>query len=104
QHFHCVSVFCQLRVPWGSPSFSSTGASNGIVWALDNTNYCTKQCPGCGPAVLQAYGATNLGSDLWNSSMVGGDAAGNAVNFTVPPIANGKAYAGTRGNNIGGAF
>jgi hypothetical protein len=90
--------------PGASPSVSSAGSSNGVVWALDNTNYCTNQSPGCGPAVLHVYDATNLGTDLWNSSMVSGDAAGNAVKFTVPTIANGKAYVGTRGNNVGGAF
>ena len=90
--------------PGASPSVSSTGSSNGIVWALDNTNYCTPQSPGCGPAVLHAYDATNLGTDLWNSSMVSADAAGNAVKFTVPTIANGKVYIGTRGNNTGGVY
>ena len=87
-----------------TPSVSSTGTSNGIVWALDNSNYCTHYSPGCGPAVLHAYDATTLSSDLWNSSMVASDAAGNAVKFTVPTIANGKVYVGTRGNNTGGVY
>jgi hypothetical protein len=90
--------------PGATPSVSATGTSNGIVWALNTHNYCTSQAPSCGPAVLHAYDATTLSSDLWNSSMVGTDAAGNAVKFTVPTIANGKVYVGTRGNNTGGAY
>jgi hypothetical protein len=88
--------------PGSSPSVSSSGTSNGIVWALDNSNYCTRFSPGCGPTVLHAYDATNLTSDLWNSSQVSADAAGYAVKFTVPTVANGKVYIGTRGNNTGG--
>jgi len=90
--------------PGATPSVSSTGSSNGIVWAVDNTNYCTRHSPGCGPAVLHAYDATTLSSDLWNSAMVSTDAAGNAVKFTVPTVANGKVYVGTRGNNTGGVY
>jgi hypothetical protein len=88
-----------------TPSVSASGpGSNGIVWALDNSNYCTKLSPSCGPTVLHAYKAVDLSSDLWNSGMVSADAAGNAVKFTVPTIANGKVYVGTRGNNTGGNF
>ena len=76
--------------------------SNGIVWALDDSQYCTTQAPGCGPAVLHAYDATNLSNELWNSTQGTGNAAGSAVKFTVPTVANGKVYVGTRGNNSGG--
>jgi hypothetical protein len=88
--------------PGASPAISAMGTSNGVVWALDNSNYCKTAC---GPAVLHAYDATTL-VELWNSSMAAGgaDAAGNAVKFTVPSIANGKVYVGTRGNNTGGVL
>jgi hypothetical protein len=86
--------------PGATPSISATGSSsNGIVWALYNGQYCTQQSSACGPTVLHAYDATNLATELWNS----GSTAGNAVKFTVPTIANGKVYVGTRGNNTGGA-
>lgn len=89
--------------PGATPSVSASGTSNGVVWALDNGQYCTPQSPGCGSAVLHAYNATSLTTDLWNSGMTAGDAAGNAVKFTVPTVANGHVYVGTRGNNIGGS-
>ncbi len=89
--------------PGATPSVSSTGSANGVVWALDNSQYCTPQSPGCGATVLHAYNATSLSTELWNSSMHAGDAAGNAVKFTVPTVANGHVYVGTRGNNAGGA-
>ena len=88
--------------PGSTPSVSSSGIANGIVWILDNKNYCTPQSPGCGPAVLHAYDATNITTELWNSKQATRNAAGNAVKFAVPTIANGKVYVGTRGNNSGG--
>jgi hypothetical protein len=88
--------------PGATPSVSATGTTNGIVWALDNSLYCTSQSPGCGPAVLHAYSAASLSTELWNSGMAAADTAGNAVKFTVPTVANGKVYVGTRGNNTGG--
>jgi hypothetical protein len=88
--------------PGSTPSVSSSGTVNGIVWALDNGNFCTPHSPGCGPAVLHAYDAMNVATELWNSTQGAGNAAGNAVKFTVPTVANGKVYVGTRGNNTGG--
>ena len=87
--------------PGSTPSVSAAGAQNGILWALDNSQYCTSDSPGCGPTVLYAYDATNVATELWDSSKVAADAAGFAVKFAVPTIANGKVYVGTRGNNRG---
>ncbi len=89
------------RFPGATPSVSSNGATNGIIWALDNGLYCSPQSPGCGATVLHAYDATNLATELWNSSQAAAnrDLAGHAVKFTVPTVANGKVYVGTRGND-----
>jgi hypothetical protein len=89
----------------GTPSISAAGTANGILWALDSAKYCTAESPGCGPAVLHAYDATNLRTELWNSAAAANaaDAAGFAVKFSVPTVVNGKVYVGTRGNNKGGA-
>ena len=86
-----------------TPAVSAAGNSNGIVWVLDTTKFCTPESSGCGPAVLHAYDATNLANQLWSSAAAanGADAAGYAVKFTVPTIANGKVYVGTRGNDTG---
>jgi hypothetical protein len=86
--------------PGATPSITTMpDNSNAIVWTLDNSQYCTDGSPGCGPAVLHAYDATNLGTEFWNSSQGSGNSAGLAVKFTVPTVANGKIYVGTRGND-----
>jgi hypothetical protein len=89
------------RFPGATPSVSSNGVTNGIIWMLDNGLYCTPQSPGCGATVLHAYDATNVANELWNSSQAAAnrDLAGHAVKFTVPTVANGKVYVGTRGND-----
>ena len=85
-----------------TPSVSAAAKQNGIVWTLDNAQYCLGNAPGCGPTVLYAHDATHVATELWNSGIVAADAAGYAVKFSVPTVANGKVYVGTRGNNTGG--
>jgi len=87
--------------PGSTPSVSASGSNrNGIVWGINAANNCSGSC---GPAVLHAYDATNLATELWNSGMKAADAAGYAVKFIVPTVANGRVYVGTRGNNTQGS-
>jgi hypothetical protein len=72
-----------------TPAVSASGTTNGIVWVLDLNAW-----PSNGPAILDAYDATNVGSLLFSSPASGTGAAGAAVRFTVPTIANGKVYVG----------
>jgi outer membrane protein assembly factor BamB len=83
--------------PGATPAISSNGAANGIVWALDTSNNGTPNPGSGGPAILFAYDATNL-NKLYSSPTSGAGAAGNAVKFVVPTVANGKVYVGTQTN------
>jgi hypothetical protein len=93
--------------PGCSPSVSSSGTTNGIVWAMSTNAFGTSNGTvnsggaAAGPTILHAYDATNLNSELWNSTQASGgrDTAGNAVKFTLPTVANGKVYIGTRGTD-----
>jgi hypothetical protein len=89
--------------PGATPSISATTAdTNGIVWAIDTAAFGTNDRGSrlAGPAILHAYDASNIATELWNSSQSGTrDTAGNAVKFAVPTVANGKVYIGTRGDD-----
>jgi outer membrane protein assembly factor BamB len=85
--------------PGTTPVVSSAGTTSGtgIAWALDTNSTTAGNGSGTdGPAVLYAYDALNLGTELWNGTQGSGNAAGNAVKFCVPTVANGKVYVGTQ--------
>jgi outer membrane protein assembly factor BamB len=74
--------------PNSTPVVSSNGrtAGTGIVWVLrrdDNS--------------LRAFSAEDVGTQLWHSLQAPGDALeGRVVKFTVPIVANGRVYVGTK--------
>jgi hypothetical protein len=82
--------------PGTSPVVSAAGASAAVAWTLDTSANGTGvgSSSAAGPAVLRAYDATNLATRLWSSNASAADAAGLAVKFVVPTVANGRVYVG----------
>ncbi len=78
--------------PGTTPSVSANGSSNGIVWAVENQT----------TAVLHAYDANNVATELYNSNQAAGarDHFGAGNKFIAPTIANGKVFVGTT-NGVG---
>jgi len=75
--------------PGATPSVTANGTQSGIVWALESSS--------ASAAVLHAYDATNLASELYNSGQAaaGRDSFGNGNKYITPMIVNGKVYVGT---------
>jgi hypothetical protein len=72
--------------PGVTPSISSNGGKDAIVWAMENSN----------PGVLHAYEASTL-LELYNSNQAanGRDHFGAGDKFMTPMIAKGKVYVAT---------
>ena len=82
-----------LRFPGASPVVSANGTKNGVLWAVRTDAYNAN-----GASVLYAFDATNVATELYNSSQnPARDSAGKATKFVVPVVANGKVYVGTYG-------
>ncbi|MFZ0312512.1 MAG: hypothetical protein WAL85_07370 [Candidatus Korobacteraceae bacterium] len=83
----------QFNFPGSTPAVSSNGTSDGIVWIIETDNYSN-----AGNAILRAYNAENLGSELYNSQQnASRDQAGQSVKFAVPTVADGHVFVGTVG-------
>ncbi len=71
--------------PGSNPVVSANGNGSGILWAVER-----------GAAVLHAYDATKLSTELYNSSQnAARDALVSTVKFAPPLVVNGKVYVGT---------
>jgi len=73
--------------PGTFPVVSANGAANAIVWAYENTS----------PAVLHAYSAANLATELYNSNQAanGRDHFGTGNKYIAPVVADGKVFVAT---------
>jgi hypothetical protein len=82
-----------FNYPGSTPSISSNGERNGIVWVIGVSG----RVRGGPPAVLRAYDARDVARELYSSDRNSArDRAGPGVKFTVPTIANGRVYVGTQ--------
>src|ERR1700676_4852867 len=73
--------------PGATPSISANGATNGIVWVVENG----------GTGVLHAYDASNLATELYNSNQAAnGRDQFSGNKFITPMVANGKVFVGTQ--------
>ncbi len=79
--------------PGPTPAISSNGTSNGIVWIIETDNYNNG-----GNAILHAYNAGNLSTELYNSQQnPSRDSAGQPVKFAVPTVADGHVFVAAQG-------
>jgi hypothetical protein len=75
----------------GTPSISANGSANAIVWVVDAPS--TKGTT----AVLHAYQASKVSVELYNSQQnATRDTLGVGIRFSVPTIANGNVYVGSK--------
>jgi Calx-beta domain len=83
-----------MGYPGCTPAVSANGTSNGIVWGVQRG-----PATGSGPPVLWACNATNISTEIYNSTQAGArDQLTNGVKFIAPTIANGKVYVGGQSN------
>jgi hypothetical protein len=80
--------------PGATPTISSNGTRDGIVWVIGSKTWNGSDRP----AVLHAYDAANVEKELYNSEENSArDRSANALRFTIPTVAEGRVYMGTKG-------
>jgi Secretion system C-terminal sorting domain len=88
-------------MPGAMLSVSSNGAvaGTGILWASHPIHGNANQA--VAPGILQAFDATDVSHELWNSNLSGiRDTVGKFAKFVPPTIANGKVYLATFSNKL----
>ena len=72
-------------------SAASSSATAAILWGVERNTTSNV-------SVLHAYDATNLATELYNSTQAANnrDTGGAPLSFAVPTVANGKVFVGTQ--------
>jgi hypothetical protein len=80
--------------PGATPTISANTDRDGIVWTISTRSW--EVIPES-LAVLHAYDAADVSRELYSSEQNSDrDRAGISVRFTIPSVANGRVYVGTR--------
>ncbi len=72
----------EFGFPGASAVISANNTTGGIMWAVNASGFAA-----AAPAVLYAFDASNLETELYDSNQNSGDHPGPAVKFTVPTVA-----------------
>ncbi len=79
--------------PGATPTISADGAKNGIVWVIETRTWDGRNRN----AVLHAYDAADVTKELYNTEQNSNrDRPATALRFTIPTVANGRVYIGTK--------
>jgi len=93
-----TTQYIQENTREGTPFISANGASDGILWMVDQGQPLQTPASG-GPttATLRAYDASDLSTgELYDSNQNGDtDVPGYGIKFSSPVVANGKVYIST---------
>jgi hypothetical protein len=92
-----TTLYTQENTREGTPFISANGASDGIMWMVDQGQPLqTPDTSGPTSATLRAYNASDLSAgELYDSNMNASDTPGYGIKFSSPVVANGKVYIST---------
>jgi outer membrane protein assembly factor BamB len=82
----------KFKNPGAIPVLSANGSKDGMVWVVLTKGYWEKTVS----ANLQAYDAEDVSRLLYTTEHDPHNSPGTAVRFTMPTVANGRVYVGSR--------
>jgi hypothetical protein len=89
-----------MGMPGGELSLSANGTTSGagILWVSQPVTGDASQTTV--PGILQAFDASNVSAEIWDSLQVSSDDCGGFAKFASPTVANGKVYLPSFSNQV----